>query len=113
MYKMIVKENMMESSKYEIYEKETTTLEEASCLYAEYFPLAINLIIEFYKTLISQNPSLEPVFLQIINALQGLEVNESIVFNGSDAPFFTSDENFLEFQLAGKSLLAKVEEVED
>ena len=111
MYKMTVKENMMDSTKFEVLEKEVATLEEASELYAGYFPLAINLIVEFYKVLIAQNAQLEAVFLQIIEALQELEVNESVVFNGSDAPFFTSDENFLEFQLAGKYLLAKVEEV--
>ena len=111
MYKLTVKENMMDTSKFEIWEKEAATLEEVSELYAGYFPLAINLIVEFYKMLISKNPDLEPVFLQIIDALQALEVNEPVVFNGTDAPFFTSDENFLEFRLAGKYLLAHVEEV--
>lgn len=111
MYKMTVKENMMDSSKFEIWEKEAKTLEEVSELYAGYFPVAINLIVEFYKILISKNPELEPVFLQVIDALQSLEVNEAVVFNGTDAPFFTSDKNFLEFQLAGKYILAHVEEV--
>ena len=110
-YKMSVKENMMDSSKFEIFEKETLTLEEASALYTGYFPLAINLIIEFYKVLIEQNAELAPVFSQVISTLEELEVNEPVVFNGSDAPFFTSDENFLEFQMAGKYLVAKVEEI--
>lgn len=111
MYKMIVKENMMDSSKYEIYEKDAATLEEAGALYAGYFPLAVNLIIEFYKILIEQNPQLKSVLLQVIDALQELEVNEEVEFNAGDGPFFTSGENFLEFQLAGKYMLAKVEEI--
>ena len=69
------------------------------------------LIIEFYKTLILENAELEPVFRQIISALQDLDVNEPVVFNGSDGPFFTSDENFLEFQLAGQYFLVRVEEI--
>lgn len=110
-YKMTVKENMMDSSKFETFEKETVTLEEASALYAGYFPLAINLIVEFYKVLMAQNEELAPVFSQIIGVLQDLEVNEEIVLNASDEPFFTSDENFMEFNLAGKYLIAKVEEI--
>jgi len=111
MYKITIKENMMSDSNFELYKKELATLEEASDLYKGLFPLAINLIVEYYKCLITQNPDLEEVFNQVIHALQELEVNEPVVFNASDAPFFTSDENFLEFQLAGRYFIAKVEEV--
>ena len=109
MYRITVEENMMEESNS--FVKETDTLVEASDLYKGIFPLAINLIVEFYEGLITQNAELELVFTQVIHALQELEVNEPVVFNASDAPFFTSDENFLEFQLAGKYFIAKVEEI--
>jgi len=109
MYKITIKENMMSDSNFELYKKELATLEEASDLYKGLFPLAINLIVEYYKCLITQNPDLEEVFNQVIHALQELEVNEPVVFNASDAPFFTSDENFLEFQLAGRYFIAKVD----
>jgi len=111
MYKMTLKENMMDSSNFVNLEREFSTLEEASEMYAGYFPLGIKLIVEFYNVLISANPEMEPVFLQVIAALQDLEPNDAIEFNAGDAPFFTSDVNFMEFQLAGKYLCAKIEEV--
>ena len=81
MYKMTIKENFKDSEVFNIQEKNFTTFEEASEGYAEFFPLAKNLIISFYECLIEGNTQYAPVFQQIIAAIDALEVNEEIEMN--------------------------------
>jgi len=111
MYKMTVKENFKNPDFYDIQKKEFVTLVEASEAYADFFPLAKSLIVSFCECLIEGNAHYAPVFQQIIDAINALEVNEEIEMNATDATFLACGENFLEFNLIGRHLSVKVEEI--
>lgn len=111
MYRFTHKDNLKNGEVYDIYTKDIETLEEVDKRYEEFFPIVKNLIAGIFEGLITACPEQAPVFQQIIEVINALECNEEIELNAQDATFLTAGYHFIEFQLAGKHIIVKIEEV--
>lgn len=111
MYRFVHTDNLKNGETYDIYHKDFETLEEANLRYGEFFPIVKTLIVSIFERLISSCPEQAPVFQQIVDVINELECNEEIELNAQDATFLTAGERFIEFNLTGKHILVKIEEI--
>lgn len=111
MYKFTHKDNLKNGEVYDIYTKDIETAGEADMRYAEFFPIVKTLIASIFEGLISADPEQAPVLRQIVDVINDLECNEEIELNARDVTFLTAGHHFIEFNLAGKHIVVKMEEM--
>ena len=111
MYKFTHKDNLKSGEVYDIYTKDIETLEAAEAEYQGFFPMVKRLIASIFESLMEASPGQAPVFAQIVEVINDLECNEEIELNATDATFLTAGYHFIDFNLAGKHIHVKVEEV--
>ena len=111
MYKFTHKDNLKNGEVYDIYTKDIETIGEADIRYTEFFPIVKALIVSIFDILIAEDQEQASVLRQIVDVINDLECNEEIELNARGVTFLTAGHHFIEFNLAGKHIVVKIEEV--
>lgn len=111
MYRVVMADNYLDSSKAELYEKAFETLDAAEDAYADLFGHVKKLILELLKVMLEADKAQAPVMQQIIDVVTDIEQNEEIELNSREGRFLLVEKNCIEFSLAGKHIAAKIIEI--